>query len=432
MTVALAFKGELEELDAGAHGADHAIARAHTPLLMLDQAEPYPPLAMGYTIFREPGQSPSSKFQVRPLGGPAIEYAVWYDWDIQHMYDLEHVWVYLDEIGKVIRVEASRHGKRLEMTIDGGLCRMQGSRPVLYAEAGKHAHWVDPAEMKEKTGRLLSALCNELSAWEGVHLGNVFATSGRITPTAFDHRLAKLKMKADAFEPSFAFTGNSDQGQGVSLVPWGILERWIPARIASLIVRLPQDIPHIRAVLFDCGDTIADEATEEKLPGSEVVVRAELIPGAGEMVRQVAAAGYRLALVADGPRETFENILKPAGLWDLFDAHIISGDVGEPKPSPKMYAAAFEQLGLEKAQAGSTVMIGNNLSRDIKGANAFRITSIFFGWSRRRTHEPAEDGERPDFSVFTPADVPPLLHEIEAAMQQEVLAERPKAGGAEA
>lgn len=150
------------------------------------------------------------------------------------------------------------------------------------------------------------------------------------------------------------------------------------------------------------------------------------------MVRHVAAAGYRLALVADGPRETFENILKPVGLWDLFDAHIISGDVGELKPSPKMFAAAFEQLGLDKSQACSTVMIGNNLSRDIKGANAFGITSIFFGWSRRRTHEPAEDGERPDHSVFTPANVLPLLHEIEAAMQKQTVAERPKAAGAEA
>ncbi|WP_246248863.1 HAD family hydrolase [Chelativorans alearense] len=424
--------GTLEKLRRGAAGADYALARAHMPLLMLDAHEPYPPLAMGYTVFREPGQSPSSKFQVRPLGGAVIEYAVWYDWDIGHMYDLEHVWVYLDGTGKVERVEASRHGRRLAMTADGRLCRMPRGRPVLYAEAGKHAHWADPAEMEEKAGRLISVLCNELAAWEGVHLGNVFCQSGRIAPTAFDHRLAKLKMKADAFDPSFAFTRNSDEGEGVSLVPWEALERWIPARVARLIAELPLEIPHIRAVLFDCGDTIADEATEEKLPGSEVVVRAELIPGAADMVRHIAAAGYRLALVADGPRETFENILKPAGLWGLFEAHIISGEVGELKPSPKMFAAALERLGLRGSDARSTVMIGNNLSRDIKGANAFGIPSIFFGRSRRRTHEPADESERPDYSVFTPSDVLPLLHEIEAAMQQQNVREHREAAGAEA
>ncbi|WP_159585490.1 HAD family hydrolase [Chelativorans xinjiangense] len=563
--------GTLEKLRRGAAGADYALARAHMPLLMLDAHEPYPPLAMGYTVFREPGQSPSSKFQVRPLGGAVIEYAVWYDWDIGHMYDLEHVWVYLDGTGKVERVEASRHGRRLAMTAEGGaianesllpaspepppltpphkgegdseasappsplrggvrgggtskdsksirnrlaadgrLCRMLGPRPVLYVEAGKHAHWADPAEMEEKAGRLISVLCNELAAWEGVHLGNVFAESGRIAPTAFDHRLAKLKMKADAFEPTFEFdypshmgseslmapppltlplkgegdseasappsplrggvrgggsgkagkddlysialpesegeetpaamprgngTGisdNPDGGRGIALVPWPILEAWIPARVRKLIEELPSTVPHIRAVLFDCGDTIADEATEEKLPGSEVVVRAELIPGAADMVRHIAAAGYRLALVADGPRETFENILKPAGLWDLFQARIISGEVGALKPSPKMFAAALERLGLRGSEARSTVMIGNNLSRDIKGANAFGIPSIFFGWSRRRTHEPADDSERPDYSVFTPSDVLPLLHEIEAAMQQQNVREHRETAGAEA
>ncbi|MDN3722060.1 hypothetical protein QW131_29965 [Roseibium salinum] len=214
-----------------------------------------------------------------PRGGPAIEYAVWYDWDIQHMYDLEHVWVYLDAAGEVSRVEASRHGKRLEMTVDGGPCRLQGGRPVLFPEAGKHAHWADGAEMKLKAGTVLSAMCNELAAFEGVHLGNFFCESGQISPTAFDHRLAKLKMKADAFIPSFAFDRSGDEGEGIALVPWPQLDRWIPSRVNRLIAELPLKVPHIRAVLFDCGDTIADEATEIKLPGTEVVVEADFIPG---------------------------------------------------------------------------------------------------------------------------------------------------------
>jgi hypothetical protein len=37
----------------------------------------------------------------------AIEYAIWWDWDIGHLYELEHVWVYLDADRQVIRGEAS-------------------------------------------------------------------------------------------------------------------------------------------------------------------------------------------------------------------------------------------------------------------------------------------------------------------------------------
>lgn len=416
MTATDFMNGELSALSDVPPDEDTALARAHMPLIMLDKREPYRPLAMGYTVFRQAGQSPSSKFQVRPESGPAIEYAIWYDWDIQHMYDLEHVWVYLDGGGDVLRVEASRHGRRILMMTGSGRCLMRGGRPLVYAEAGKHAHWAAPDEMREEAGTYLAAMCGPLAGYWGVHEGNPFCELGRFAPDAKAHRLAKLKMKADTFTPSFIFDRDSDEGKGVVLVPWSHLDTWIPQRIKSLMVANETEVPHLAAIFFDCGDTIADEATEIKRPGTEVVLKAELIPGAAEMLQRTKAAGHRLALVADGPRETFENILKSAGLWDLFDAHIISGDVGTLKPSPKMFASACEALGLSEKERARIAMVGNNLSRDIKGANDFGLISIFFGWSRRRTHEPADPQERPNHSIYTPADLIPLIAEIEETM----------------
>ena len=285
---------------------------------------------------------------------------------------------------------------------------------MVYCEAGKHAHWADGEEMKSKAGIYLSAMCSDLAAFWGVHEGNYFCESGLFSPSAADHRLAKLKTKTDAFLPTFLFQPADDAE--IALVPWPVLEAWIPERVQWLMAELPAAVPHLGAVFFDCGDTIADEATEVKLPNSEVVVEADLFPGGAAMVKRIKSLGYRIALVADGPRETFENILKPAGLWDLFEAHIISGDIGELKPSPKMFAAAFEALGLEKVNAGQTVMVGNNLSRDIKGANDFGIGSVHICWSRRRTHEPADASEVPDYVIETPTDLSYLLEEIELDM----------------
>jgi hypothetical protein len=65
---------------------------------------------------------------------------------------------------------------------------------------------------------------------------------------------------------------------------------------------------HLLAICLDSGDTIVDEGTEIK-DEVGVVLRAELIPGAGEMVRALRARDYALALVADGPVGTFRNIL---------------------------------------------------------------------------------------------------------------------------
>ena len=55
------------------------------------------------------------------------------------------------------------------------------------------------------------------------------------------------------------------------------------------------------------------------------------------------------------------------GLWDQFDGHVISEDIGALKPSAKMFDAALLQAGLTRADAHHVVMVGNNLERDIAG-----------------------------------------------------------------
>ena len=62
----------------------------------------------------------------------------------------------------------------------------------------------------------------------------------------------------------------------------------------------------ILAVCLDCGDTLVDEATEVK-DALEVSQKADLIPGAGDLVRELKQRGYPLALVADGPTGTFTH-----------------------------------------------------------------------------------------------------------------------------
>ena len=91
-----------------------------------------------------------------------------------------------------------------------------------------------------------------------------------------------------------------------------------------------------------------DEGTEVK-PDGETSLRGDLIPGAGELVRELKRRGYPLALVADGPVATFENNLGPYGLYDLFDAYAISERVGASKPDAAMFHTALNQLGISPA-----------------------------------------------------------------------------------
>ena len=396
---------------AAADDADFQLAAAYAPILLATADEPYPPQVYGYSVVRRQTPSLSSKFLLAPRGAAVIEYAVWYDYDIGHLYDLEHVWVHLDADGTVLLVEASRHGNRRDMAG----CAFEGKHPILAVETGKHAHWPTVEAMAPAHG-FITVACDRLAGEEGVHLGNKFAETGLYSVTPFEHRLARLKMGADRLRPDFS-KWQSFSTETIRLVPWPSLADWIPRRVRHLVDGLKTTVPHLKAVFLDCGDTLVDEESEVKLPGTEVVIASHLIPGARALLETLTERGYRLALVADGPRATFETALKPRRMWEQFDAHIISEDVGVHKPDARMFDAAFAALGLSREDAGQVVMVGNNLERDIAGANRLGITSVFMGWSKRRTHEPANADEVPAHRIYALADLPDVLLRIEEAMQ---------------
>ena len=171
--------------------------------------------------------------------------------------------------------------------------------------------------------------------------------------------------------------------------------------------------PRRWTVLFDCGDTLVDEATEVKDPRG-ATLRADLIPGAAEAVRELHRRGYRIGLVADGFTDTFRNVLTQHGLGDLFAAMAISEEVGVMKPDPRMFRAALEAMGVPESDYRRVVMVGNHLGRDIKGANELGLVSVWLRWSPRRSKVPADAGEVPAYAIDTPMELLDLLDRLEA------------------
>lgn len=172
-------------------------------------------------------------------------------------------------------------------------------------------------------------------------------------------------------------------------------------------------MPNLLAVCLDSGDTLVDEGTEVK-DADAVVLRGELIPGAAELVRSLKEQGYRLALVADGPAGSFHNLLREQHkLWDDFDAFAISGEVGVEKPHPAVFHHALGQLGIAPADYGRTVMVGNNLERDIKGANALGMISVWLDWAPRRSKIPADASEAPQHTIKQPLELLAVLRQLE-------------------
>ncbi len=169
---------------------------------------------------------------------------------------------------------------------------------------------------------------------------------------------------------------------------------------------------YILAICFDFGDTLVDEATEVKNE-RQVTLHGDLIPGAAQMLRELHTRGYRLAIVSDGPVGNVDNVLWDHGLLDLFEAFAISEALGVDKPDPRMFVHALDQLGIAPEDYRRTLMVGNNLSRDVKGANGLGMISVFLDWSPRYPRMPGDTSEVPAHTIKMPLDLLSLVEHLE-------------------
>lgn len=166
-----------------------------------------------------------------------------------------------------------------------------------------------------------------------------------------------------------------------------------------------------RVVLLDSGDTLVDEGSE--IHDAQGVVRfAHLVPTAHALVDGLLRSGARIGLVADGLTASFKAVHGMHGLWDAFEVRAISEEVGVNKPHAAMFEAALEPMGVCKEDYGRVMMLGNDLERDIAGANALGLTSVWLDWSPRRRKSPLSPLEVPDHTVGSPEE---LLELIEPA-----------------
>ncbi|HMO59891.1 MAG TPA: HAD family hydrolase [Roseiflexaceae bacterium] len=169
----------------------------------------------------------------------------------------------------------------------------------------------------------------------------------------------------------------------------------------------------LRAICFDFGDTLADEATEEK-DEQGVTQRAALLPGAAELITTLRRRGYPLALVADGYAATYTNVLgRQYGLLDAFRTLAISELVGVEKPHARMFTTALDALGIAAADYGATMMVGNYLARDVYGANALGMISVWIDWAPRRPKVPAQPLEVPQYTIRLPLELLDVIAVIE-------------------
>jgi putative hydrolase of the HAD superfamily len=154
-------------------------------------------------------------------------------------------------------------------------------------------------------------------------------------------------------------------------------------------------VPRWRAVVLDLDDTLYPEAAyvrsgfravaaraQETLGVPAAEAEAELVAlfeegvrGDG-LLRRLRADGSAVGLLSDGDPAVQGRKLDALGLWEAFDAIVVTGELGPDagKPSPRGFEEVLRRLG--DAPPGEAVYVSDNPAKDFVGARRAGMRSI--------------------------------------------------------
>lgn len=89
---------------------------------------------------------------------------------------------------------------------------------------------------------------------------------------------------------------------------------------------------------------------------------------------------YKCHIITNGFKEVQYIKMKSSGVHEYFDEIIISDEVGTRKPEAKIFDIAISRSGAQKQES---LMIGDNLKTDIRGAREYGIDQVFYNPERK-------------------------------------------------
>lgn len=121
--------------------------------------------------------------------------------------------------------------------------------------------------------------------------------------------------------------------------------------------------------------------------------RLQLYPGVEDTIKQLHPK-YHLAIVSDGQTAYAVPELNAVGLSGYFEPVIVSGDFGYRKPDKRLFESALLVMKMEPSEV---LFVGNDMYRDIYGAQRLGMKTVFFK-SNQGTQ--VKEGVKPDYIIF--------------------------------
>ncbi|NLP47184.1 MAG: hypothetical protein GX347_09120 [Epulopiscium sp.] len=211
--------------------------KKYAPYIYFDEKEPFFPKMTGYTIFNETKKSSSfhrlievDKYNITQV----IEYAIYWNYDITHLYDLEHYWVFIGKNGEIVDAQGSFHGKYITVLMKDKSNILNNTHVKIYAQPGKHAFAPSPMLFNYVPG--IERCTYEDAGTDGLIVTEMIA-KGRYHTTEKLNRSIQQYMKQYKFKPSYKYNLLYKISEH-SLVKWEILNNKIPEFLQEEIKKI--------------------------------------------------------------------------------------------------------------------------------------------------------------------------------------------------
>ena len=187
--------------------------------------------------------------------------------------------------------------------------------------------------------------------------------------TLFDTEASELA----AFEETMSAAGVHDSQrylnayQEINLELWAAVER---GEISPNVIRAGR---FERLVAEQGLDADPQQMADDFVAG--LGTHGDLYDGAHEVLQQLSESAS-LAMVTNGLGEVQRTRIERLGLGDYFDAVAISAELGAAKPGIEIFDFVFQSLGSPPKEAA--VMVGDNLSADIRGGLNYGIATCWY------------------------------------------------------
>lgn len=131
-------------------------------------------------------------------------------------------------------------------------------------------------------------------------------------------------------------------------------------------------------------------------------------PGVTDMVKELKACGFKVALVTSRGEKSATEGLELSGILECFDELLTANKCEKHKPDPQPILMAMEKLG---SKAENTVMVGDTMF-DLISARRAGVKSILVGWNVL-DKSPEEMGEfAPDAIMEKAEDIFDILEKF--------------------